>query len=82
MDSKAHNIQLQQLFVDLKVETKQGDCNHEVKLNIKRELSRLELGHLFSLGMKEIKRSGEGLCVTFDLTKASLNNIYQPEIIK
>jgi hypothetical protein len=81
MDSNAHKIELQQLFPDIKVETKSGEVYHEVKFNIKRELSRMELGHLFSLGMKEIKRSGEGLSITFDLMKASKNNIYKPEIL-
>lgn len=82
MTAEKHQAELQQLFPDLKIKTIPGDNPKEVKLNIKRELSRLELGHLFSLGMNEVRRSGEGITYTFDLTKASLNDIYQPHIVK
>lgn len=51
----------------------------EVKTNVKRELTRLELGHCFSLGLSKIKRSGEGVSLTFDRAKASLNEIYSTD---
>lgn len=43
------------------------------KIKINRELTRLELGHLFSLGIERIRRSGEGLSISFALNNALLN---------
>ena len=76
MSPETHEKELKTLFLDQKVKTTPGDENNVVKLVINRELSRQELGHCFSLGMCGIKRSGAGLSISFDLSKAMLNEIY------
>lgn len=82
MTPETHQKELSALFADQDVKTVPSEKNQPsehgfiVKAVINRELSRLELGHCFSLGMCEIKRSGSGLSVSFDLSKALLNNIY------
>lgn len=75
MNSEVHKQELQELFPDENFTYMQSKSmnNPEVKINIKRELSRLEIGHCFSLGLTGIKRSGEGVNITFNLKKASLN---------
>ncbi|WP_027380259.1 hypothetical protein [Chryseobacterium daeguense] len=75
MNPETHKQQLQELFPDEKFVYMQTRSLYptEAKINIKRELTRLEIGHCFSLGMTGIKRSGEGVNITFDLQKASLN---------
>ena len=77
MDPNTHQKELQQLFPDQKLTFLQSrSIPMEVITSIKRELTRLEIGHCFSLGMTKIKRSGDGISITFDLTKALLN--FQP----
>jgi hypothetical protein len=79
MNTETHKNELQELFKGENLDIIQSrSILNEVKVNIKRELSRLEIGHCFSLGMTKIKRSGEGLTITFDLSKASVNAIYIP----
>ena len=79
MNTETHKTELQELFKGENLDIIQSrSILNEVKVNIKRELSRLEIGHCFSLGMTKIKRSGEGLTITFDLSKASINTIYIP----
>lgn len=78
MNTETHKKELQELFPDQKFNYSQskGMIQTFAIINIKREISRAEIGHCFSLGMTNIKRSGEGLAITFDLSKASLNTIY------
>ena len=81
MNYETHKTELKKLIpeaTNAKVPMSGDNLDH-VRYHVKRELCRLELGHLFSLGMCNMKRSGEGITVTFDLTKASLNKIYQNE---
>ena len=73
MNPELHKNELQELFKDEKLNIIEVTGTNEVIATIKRELSRLEIGHCFSLGMIKIKRSGEGISVTFDLDKAYLN---------
>lgn len=83
MTPETHQKELSTLFADQDVKTVPSEKNQPsehgyiVKAVINRELSRLELGHCFSLGMCGIKRSGAGVSVSFDLKKASINAIYQ-----
>ena len=78
MNLQTHDSELRELFkgeqINISADPK---IANEVKATIKRGLSRLEIGHCFSLGLTEIKRSSEGLTLKFDLTKASINTIYQ-----
>ncbi|MPS73979.1 MAG: hypothetical protein E2590_12665 [Chryseobacterium sp.] len=77
MKRATHNQELEELFKGEKlVFLYSKGIPSETKINVKRELSRLELGHCFSLGLTSIKRSGEGLCLTFLPSKASINTIY------
>ncbi|MCU7615637.1 hypothetical protein NZ698_00385 [Chryseobacterium sp. PBS4-4] len=79
MNYDAHKTELKKIIPEANavLVSMAGDNDiNQVKYNIKRELCRHELGHLFSLGMCNMKRSGEGITVTFDLTKASINKIY------
>lgn len=78
MDRTTLQKELSELFPDEKIEIKSAE-NNDVKTTLNRELERCELGHLFSLGMNGIKRSGTGLTITFDLTKAHLNTIFKNE---
>ena len=72
MNRETFKQQLSELFPGEKFTVKWvGDTLAQI--NVKKELTRLELGNLFSLGVSNIKRSGEGLTVLFELTKASLN---------
>lgn len=73
MKQSTHKNELQQLFPSSVIEPKAGDQPNTVKIVIDGELSRIEIGHLFSLGMISMKRSGTGISVVFDLSKASLN---------
>lgn len=72
MNKETFKTQLSELFPSEILNVKWIGSN-EAQINIKRELIRLELGHLFSLGVKSIKRSGEGISILFDLDKAFLN---------
>lgn len=73
MNPETHETEVQKLFKDAKPKKVVQPSSIEVKYHIKRELSRLEIGHCFSLGLCGIKRSGEGISITFDLSKAHLN---------
>lgn len=73
MSPETHQKELSALFADIVVKTTPAEKPHEVKAVIPREISRTEIGHCFSLGMCGIKRSGAGVSVSFDLTKAFLN---------
>jgi len=77
MTPEVFKQELNQLFPGQNLNIAGTEVANEAKIKINRELTRLELGHLFSLGMKSIKRSGEGLSITFDLNKAHLNTAYQ-----
>lgn len=72
MNRETFKQQLSELF-PAETFTVRWAGSNEAQINIKRELSRLELGHLFSLGAKSIKRSADGLAILFDLDKAFLN---------
>lgn len=60
---------VKQLFPDEKLQVQEAEDGN-VKIKFNREIERIELGYFFSLGVIKIKRSGEGICATFDLTKA------------
>ncbi|ROI09768.1 hypothetical protein EGI11_03150 [Chryseobacterium sp. H3056] len=77
MKPEVHQEELSSLFADTKVKTQSTENPKVVKAVINRDLSRAELGHCFSLGMCAIKRSGAGISISFDLTKATLNEIYK-----
>lgn len=82
MNRETFKTQLSELFPGETLNLLWHQTENGGKITIKRELTRLELGNLFSLGMKGIKRSGEGVSITFDLTKAHINTIYQTETFK
>ncbi|AZI53874.1 hypothetical protein EIB75_10785 [Epilithonimonas vandammei] len=78
MNRETHNKELQELFKGEKLNFSYSKgIPSETLINVKRELSRLELGHCFSLGLTKIKKSGEGLSLTFIPSKVSINSIYQ-----
>lgn len=76
MNRETHKNELQNLFPLKVIIPKMGEAPNTVKILIDGELTRLEIGHLFSLGMTNLKRSGTGISITFDLSKASVNAIY------
>lgn len=82
MDRETFKQQLSELFPGEKLNIVWAEERNDAKIFIKREISRLELGHMFSLGSKSLKSLGDRVVISFDLEKASLNSIYQPQIIK
>lgn len=82
MDRETFKQQLSELFPGEKFNIVWVEEENKSKILIKRELSRLEIGHMFSLGSDSIKSQNDGMFITFNLNKASLNPIYQPQIIK
>lgn len=82
MKRETFKKQIAELFPGEKINIVWVEEKTEAKIKINRELTRLELGHFFSLGMQEIKSLEDGLFISFDLNKAMLNIIYQNEITK
>jgi hypothetical protein len=79
MNRETFKTQLSELFPGEKLNIVWVEETNAAKVKFNRELTRLELGHLFSLGIERIKRSGEGLSISLLLENASLNQIYTPQ---
>lgn len=73
MNRETFKTQLSELFPGEKISIVWFDEANEAEIIINRKLSRLELGHMFSLGSKSIKGLDAGLFITFDLNNALLN---------
>lgn len=83
MDRETFKTQLAELFPGEKLKLIWHKTDNAAMISIERELTRLEIGHLFSLGLNKIKPciAGNGVSYKLDLDKASLNAIYKPQII-
>lgn len=75
MKRETFKIQISELFPGetLNLLWSKSMYEKEAVITIRRELTRLEIGHLFSLGLKNIKHCHNGVNLKFDLDKASLN---------
>jgi hypothetical protein len=82
MNRETFKTQLSELFPGETLNLLWARSENGAMIAIRRELTRLEIGHLFSLGLKHIKPCFNGLYLKFNLDKASLNNYYQPQIVK
>jgi hypothetical protein len=82
MNRETFKIQLSELFPGETLNLLWGRTENGAMITIRRELTRLEIGHLFSLGLKGVKPCDNGFNLKFDLDKASINQIYQPQIVK
>jgi len=82
MNRETFEKQLRELFSGEKLYLSWVDETNAAIIKFHRRLTRLEIGHLFSLGVEGISGTNDGLLIAFLLDKASLNNIYSPQIIK
>lgn len=75
MNRETFKTQISELFPRETLNLLWSKSMHErvAIITIRRELTRLEIGHLFSLGLKNIKHCHNGINLKFDLDKAFLN---------